>query len=615
LKILAALLLLLLPLLALPAEPAAADEGWVITSFDASYVINRDGSVDVVEDIRVDFGLQQKHGILRDIPIEYEYDAKHTRRFEVDVIGVDDGERPVRYEMNRQGAYLNLRIGDPDVLISGPQRYRIAYRVSGALNPQTNWDEFYWNVTGNEWPVRIESASAVVSAAALTGGTCFIGKVSSTQGCEEGDLTARLGDDDPNQPSRTSATFRMTTGQPEGGGLTIVVALTKGSVTVAPPLLVKEKSAGEKVLDFIGLGPLQIGLAIVLGIGAVIGALRYWWLAGRDRWLGDLQYLTGDKVERRRPLFAKDTVVREYQPPEVTRNGRRYRPAELGTVLDERADTLDVSATIVDLAVRGYLRITEVPKTWLFGSTDYTLERLKERDDELLVYEGQLLDGLFDDGDKVDMSDLKNEFYTTLKKVKEHLYTQVVSKDGLFPHNPESVRNIHAIAGVIIIGAGVGAIAALGAYLGAGIVGVPIVLGGLLVLALSHAMPWRTGKGRELYRRSLGFREYMTVAETDRQRFNEEAGLFQEYLPYAIVFGCVDKWAQVFEDLGIEPQTSSWYVSTHAFAPLAFSRSLQSFSSSMSSAIASTPGGSGGSGFGGGGFSGGGGGGGGGGSW
>jgi uncharacterized membrane protein YgcG len=256
-----------------------------------------------------------------------------------------------------------------------------------------------------------------------------------------------------------------------------------------------------------------------------------------------------------------------------------------------------------------------VPKTWLFGKTDYTLERLKPRDAELLVYEGQLLDGLFDDGETVDMSDLKNEFYTTLKKVKERLYTQVVSRDRLFPHNPESVRNIHAVGGLVIIGLGVGAMVALGTYLGAAVVGVPIVLAGLLILVLSGAMARRTGKGRELYRRTLGFREYMTVAETDRQRFNEDAGLFQEYLPYAIVFGCVDRWAQVFEDLGIEPQTSSWYVSNHAFAPLAFSHSLQSFSSSMSSAIASTPGGSGSSGFGGGGSSGGGGGGGGGGSW
>ncbi|HEU0072877.1 MAG TPA: DUF2207 domain-containing protein [Dehalococcoidia bacterium] len=601
-KRLAAALLILLPFLGLAASPAVADEGWVITSFDADYLINEDGTVDVVEDIRVDFGPLQKHGILRDIPIEYDYDDDYTRRIDIDVISVDDGERSVRYETTRQGDYLNLRIGDPDILVSGPQRYRITYRIVAGLNAQTSWDELYWNVTGNLRPVGIETASASVTAPEFLNVTCFQGPAGSSERCESNVAGA-------------AARFTMTQPQSEFGGLTIVVALPKGAVNVQAPILVEKKSAEEQIRDFIGAGPLQIILTTVLGAAGIAGVLRYWWLAGRDRWLGDLQYLTGDERERRRPLFAKDTVVREYQPPAAKRGGRRYRPAELGTLMDERADTLDVSATIVDLAVRGYLRITEVPKKWLFGSTDYTLEKLKPDDAELLLYERKLFEGLFEDGDTVEMSDLKNEFYTTLAEVKKRLYTQVVKSDRFFPHNPETVRNIHAGVGVGLLALGAGAIALLGAYFGAAIVGISIVLAGLLMLLLSRSMARRTGPGREVYRRLLGFREYMTVAETDRQRFNEEAGIFQEYLPYAIVLGCVDRWAQVFEDLGIEPDTTGWYVSTHAFAPLAFSHSLQSFSSSMSSAIASTPGGSGSSGFGGGGFSGGGGGGGGGGSW
>jgi uncharacterized membrane protein YgcG len=595
-------LLLLLPLL-LVARSAEADEGWVIISFDAEYVINQDGTVDVVEDIRVDFGPLQKHGILRDIPVEYEYDADNNRRIDLDVISVDDGGRPVQYETTKHGAVLNLRIGDPDVLVSGPQRYRITYRILAGLNPQASWDELYWNVTGNDWPVRIQNASAIVTAPAIIDVTCFQGPRGSTDQCDA-------------SASETSAQFTMTQPQAEGGGLTLVVALPKGAVTVQPPTLVEQKSVEEQVRDFIGLGPAQIIVAIVAGAAGFAGVLRYWWLAGRDRWLGDLQYLTGDERERRRPLFAKDSVVREYQPPEATNGGRRYRPAEIGTLLDERADTLDVSATIVDLAVRGYLRITEIEKKiWLFGSNDYTLEKLKPDDAGLLPYERKLFEGLFEDGDTVQMSDLKNEFYTKLAEVKKRLYTQVVKSDRFFPQNPETVRNIHTGAGIGIIVIGVGAIAALGTYLGAAIVGLPIVLAGLLMLLLSRSMARRTGPGREVYRRVLGFREYMTVAETDRQRFNEEANLFQDYLPYAIVLGIVDKWAEVFEKLGIQPDTGGWYVSSHAFAPLAFSHSLQSFSSSMSSAIASTPGGSGGSGFGGGGSSGGGGGGGGGGSW
>jgi uncharacterized membrane protein YgcG len=412
------------------------------------------------------------------------------------------------------------------------------------------------------------------------------------------------------------ADFSATRALAPGSGLTIVVALTQGTVTVPPFQLVEVKSTEEEIRDFIGLGPLPLLFAGLVGAGSFGALMRYWWLNGRDRWLGDVHYLTGATNERQRPLFARDTVVVEYQPPQIQARGPRLRPAEIGTLMDERADTLDVTATIVDLAVRGYLRITELPKSWLFGKVDYKLERLKPADDALLPYERLLLDSLFDEGDETTMGDLRNEFYTDLAKVKTALYEQVSKADGFFPGNPETVRTAHLIAGGLLTALGVGAAIGLGQLAGAAIVGVPIVLTGLALMLFSRAMPRRTAAGREMFRRCLGFREYMTVAETDRQRFAEEANIFQDYLPYAMVYGCVDKWAEAFKDIeGVPQSTSGWYVSSHAFSPVLFASNLEGFSSSISSAITSTPGGSGGSGFSGGGSSGGGGGGGGGGSW
>jgi uncharacterized membrane protein len=127
-------------------------------------------------------------------------------------------------------------------------------------------------------------------------------------------------------------------------------------------------------------------------------------------------------------------------------------------------------------------------------------------------------------------------------------------------------------------------------------------------------MPRRTAIGRELMRRSLGFAKYMKTAETAQQAFAERANIFTSYLPYAIVFRCVDKWARAFKDIDVQAATGGWYVGTTPFNAGTFSSSLGSFSSSVSSTLASTPGGSGGSGFSGG-SSGGGGGGGGGGGW
>ena len=117
-------------------------------------------------------------------------------------------------------------------------------------------------------------------------------------------------------------------------------------------------------------------------------------------------------------------------------------------------------------------------------------------------------------------------------------------------------------------------------------------------------------------RRVLGFKLYITTAETRRQEFNEEQNIFARYLPFAIVFECVDKWADAFDGLDsrVGEETAYWYTGTGAFHVGAFTSGVHSFSNNVSSAIASTPGGSGGSGFSGG-FSGGGGGGGGAGSW
>src|SRR3990172_8183155 len=158
------LALLAAALAVIPSSPVRADEGWVITSFQATYSINENGTVDALEDIRVDFGDLQKHGIFRDIPVEYAYDKDNNRLIRLTVNTVEDsqGGQPHQFEVFDDGPNLRIKIGDPDVLVSGPQRYRIQYTINRGLNPFPDHDEFYWNVTGNGWPVPIQQASATV---------------------------------------------------------------------------------------------------------------------------------------------------------------------------------------------------------------------------------------------------------------------------------------------------------------------------------------------------------------------------------------------------------------------------------------------------------------------
>ncbi|MGH9200920.1 MAG: DUF2207 domain-containing protein [Vicinamibacterales bacterium] len=598
------------------ADPVlgGAEEGWVIRSFDARYIMNADGSVDATEDLRVDFSALERHGIFRDMTVEYAYNDESNRLIDISQVSVTDGNGLVPFELNDDGPNLRIKIGDPDRFVSGELRYVISYTINDGLNPFADHDELYWNVTGNDWAVPVESASAIVTVPGpgIERLACFEGPTGSTAPCSSS------GDD-------TTASFEATSALQPGDGLTIVVGLQKGLVAVGPPVLVAApKDTIAEVQDLFELNASTIPLTIVAGIVVLAALGRQWWVAGRDRWFGNQYYLNRDSPRAQtKPLLARETIVVEFQPPEVA-DGRRLRPAEIGLLLDERADTLDVSATIVHLAVRRHLTIKEVPKTGIFGifkKQDYELVRESDssegepREGRLRPFEDRLVDALFDGGTTVKLSELKNKFHDDLAEVKKDLYYEAVSVLKLFPRDPEKVRTAYRVAGVVIAVAG-GLIAyGLGRAFGGGIIGFPVVIGGVLLFALAHMMPRRTAQGRELYRRCLGFRLYMTKAEKERQEFAEKANLFEEYLPYAIVYGCVDKWAKAFEGLGLEGRESSWYVGQHGFSPVVFAGSLGNFSSSLSGVLASTPGGSGGSGFGGGGGSGGGGGGGGGGSW
>jgi len=183
---------------------------------------------------------------------------------------------------------------------------------------------------------------------------------------------------------------------------------------------------------------------------------------------------------------------------------------------------------------------------------------------------------------------------------------------GWFNRRPDSARGLWLAISIAALAVSILLVGAAAKWTTFAIVPIPLVLGSLILLTQHGRMPRRTARGTGVLRRALGFRQYIETAETRRSEFAEKANLFYEYLPFAVVFGCVDKWADAFEDLALEPP--DWYSSSRPFNAIMLGNALSGFSSTTSGTLASTPGGSGGSGFSGG-SSGGGGGGGGGGSW
>jgi uncharacterized membrane protein len=573
-------------------QPVLAQESWIINALVSYLIIQTDGTVTVKESITVDFKSEEKHGIYRDIPYVYEDENGEKTYTEIAVLQVSQDGKNAEYKVDKNGTDLRIRIGDPDKTISGKHHYLLTYTATGVLRSFETHDELYWNATGNNWDVRIEKAVASVSVPGdkIEKVTCYYGYTGY-----QGECASEIID------TRTAVyTTRGALDQREG--MTIVAGYTKGMVpilTVPPP-----KTLG--LQDFIN--PVSIGAFLLAAVGGIVGVLWYWMKNGRDFWFKTRQILDPSARQETMPLGAHETTVVEFESPE------KLRPAEIGVLMDERADTLDVTATIIDLATRGYLHITEEPKKWLFGTTDYELKKEKADENKLLSYEKMLLNRLFTTGDTVKLSALKQQFYDDLAAVKKSLYSDVMSKQ-LFAGNPENVRMAHAGAGFAVIFIG-GLLIVLGANIIQGTIitfAAGLITAGLFLMIISQIMPRRTAKGRELFQRAKGYELFIGGAEKYRQQFFEKKHMFNEILPYAIVFGLTDKFAKAMKDLGLTPTQPTWYSGSRPFHTGYFVSDVNSFSKSMSSAIASTPSKSGG--FSSGGSSGGGFGGGGGGSW
>jgi uncharacterized protein (TIGR04222 family) len=585
----------LLVLLAGPAWAQSTQE--VIHDYTVEIQILSDGHLKITETIDYDFGSTRHHGIFRTIPTRFPYDEVNDRIYPIDDVSAQS-DAPDDVDVSEEGSFTKIRVGDPDVEISGRHTYTLTYRVEGALNAFPDHDELYWNAIGDEWQAPIERARVTVTApGSIQRVTCFQGYQGSTEPCARSDARGETATFSPGRPLDPFE------------GMTVVVATPKGAVAEPVPVL-DERWSAERAFS------LNAGTATAMAVLlALLGGtlFRLWSREGRDRrFLGSpidqVMGTTSGEAEMV-PLGEGDFEAPvEFAPPE------NVRPGQIGTLLDERANVIDVTATIVDLAGRGFLLIQEIPRHGLFSKADWNLIRLEKNETELLSYETKLLDALFRDGNEVKVSELKTTFAERLHAVEQSLYEDAM-REKWFRARPDHVRTRWAGRGVLLTVLGGGLTFVLARWTHWGLVGIPVILGGVALALMARWMPARTAKGTAMLRRIRGFRRVIATAETHMSRWAEEENVFTRYLPYAIVFGLTKKWAKAFEDLGLAPDTSSWYVGPHPFTALAFADSIDGFAVTTGGTLASTPASSGSSGFGGGGFSGGGGGGGGGGSW
>jgi uncharacterized membrane protein len=540
-----------------------------LKNFHSDIVITPDGKVNVTENITFRFIGGPWHGIYRNIPVQYVGPGGMNYSLFVDVKGVRDEEgRALKFESSRERQYRKLKIYVPDA-DNSTRTISIEYVVSDALRFFEDHDEFYWNITGDEWPIPIESAGAHIVFPANTTGlraNVYTGAYRSKSSEASVEITGTNVD--------------VSTTAPLGihEGLTIAIAFDKG--------VFKEPTAGDIFWLY-----LRSNWPIIIPVFAFFAMFRLWWTKGRD--------------PRLRPIAA------QYEPPD------NLTPGEVGTLIDNSVDMRDITASIVDLAVRGYLVIEEQQKDHLLGLThskEYIFHLKKPRAEwaALKSHEQQLLDGIFTNGtvdEVVTLSDLHNRFYTSIPPIKNAIFGSLEEK-GYYTRRPDSVRSNYILFGVVT--------SLLMIWIGSwlarqmGMTPLAFIVAGILTGAIICGFGWfmsaRTQMGARALEGVLGFEDFLDHVEADRfNRMIKTPAMFEKFLPFAMALGVEKNWSKAFQGIYTEPP--QWYQGAYGvnFYPYMFVNSLSSMGSQVGSVMTSAPRSSGGSGFGGGGgFSGGG---------
>jgi len=532
------------------AGPASA--GTVsIRDFHAELDVLPDSSLDVTETIQVDF-TGARNGIYRTIPVEYEGPGGFNYSlFLTDITATDSDGASLRIEKQRHAGNLQLKFHVPAAEDTS-RNISLHYRVRDGLRFFEDHDELYWNVTGTGWDVLIESASAHVI---LPGGVTGLRAANYT-----GFLGSRLQDA---RVDILGSNIDIRSQRPLAfhEGLTIVAGWDKG--------FVHEPAGSEKVAQF-----LQSNWPLFVPAGVFVLMFWLWYTRGREPRVG--------------------AIAVQYEPP------AGLSPGEVGALVDDQAGIRDITATLVDLAVRGFIVIEEKEVSHLMGlySNKEYVFHLNKKPTEWTgakSYELLLLNGIFGAPlvgvrDEVALSELQNRFYKNLPGIRRAILESLV-QHGYFAYRPDIVRQAYILAAAVT-----GALLYLfGQYLAehTGVqplsFSVAAILTGLAIAGFGWFMPTRTVDGVRALHDTLGFENFLSHVEGDHlARTPQSPANFEKYLPFAMALGVEKKWVGAFDGMLQQP---SWYqtTGTAVFHPVGFVYSLDQMAARTGQVMASAP--------------------------
>ena len=548
---------------------ASADER--ILSYHSDILVRSDGWIEVTETITVRAeGNQIRRGIFRDIPTDYpdQFGNDYEVLYEPRSVTRNGESEALRAEEMRNG--VRTFFGSANrMLDQGEHTYVFRYDAGRMIGFFPDKDELWWNSTGDDWAFPIDAASASVSLEfAVANDSLDIAGWQGPFGSRE-TVSARL-------DANGNALFEATRVLNPGEGMSISVRWPKG--------LVPEPSNLQRLIWLLSD---NINLLIALaGLAAMLGYyIPVWKGYGKDPEPG--------------------VIMTRYEPPDG------FSPASLRYIDNMGYDNATMTAGVINLAVKGYLRINA-------GDEHHSLKRTDPGDNPppLAAGEQALYEALFEDSSRVTLIDENHEVIGGARKAHE----KSLKRDY---HKRYFVTNglLNLPPFLIGIMASIIALAISPSFLVIGTIVLMVVC--LITFAILLKRPTRLG--RALLDESLGFEEYLRIAEKDelnlRNPPEKTPALFERYLPFALALGVELEWAERFSRIfaGLDgPKNTAWHPAWYngSWNNIDLSMTTNSLSSGLGTAISSSvsPPGSSSSG-GGGGFSGGGGGGGGGGGW
>ena len=517
---------LLLGLSAGPWVSTARAEGTAST-FDVQATLAQDGALSVQQTISfaepAPAELSQKFEVRENLVGDRQYVQTISN-----VTATASGS-PLSPRVEAEGRFTTVTVPT-----NGATEITVSYTVTGAVVRTESGTALRWRLLQGLSAQVTEFTATVEVPTTFSYVRCTAGSPNSPVPCA---LAAGGTDENP------SPTFRDG---PRGEGEIVAVDIGFPAGAVAANEQIDHQWTVGRAFS---ADPLPLGLALGL---LVLGGLALFALhrrAGADASAAGPLSRVGEFV----PTGAGQTEFRLVDD---------VRPGHVGTVADERVDPIDITATLIDLAVRGHLLITELPREHEFARTDWVLTRREAAADDLRPFERALLDGITAHGSEVRVSELGSRVYEAIGGVQDSLYEEMVH-NGWYDHRPDATRNRWTqwafgalIAAVVIT-------ALLAAFTTFGLVGLVLILLGLGLVFVGQEMPARTPKGAALLAGLSALRSDLLSHPTDQMPPGHALRELSEVLPYAVVLGGADRWLDAIvasdTDAEADARDLTWY--------------------------------------------------------